>query len=384
MIKIVFIALLLLSYPAMSQGLEPLPQISDDVSKELEATAIPVEKLYDLTPTLNFKVKIPNDFKIMADEKLKNTDSDGSVYGEVFNAYGPSSYDLRSYFSVQSIELERLISAQNWLISQALLKNYTIKGLEADDGGNSFATFYVRLDNIGRSEAVLSKGFLHENRLIVVEYVVPVQLYEQDKFEQIYAIQSFEFLNDYTILSPEIISEYEFLDSFIVKYPQNWKLSRHSDTEVNRHDISLKTANKNNFLFATADITVISNKSLKDRVDKSIYPINLPRFVKNKKEVIDEMGFIAAPMLERKKYDLNYKTILAITEIYPLRRKQSDIFVNDGESPISHEFWLTVIKTPKENGKNYVISMIAPSRDTNYYQWSLAAKAYELIVENVR
>jgi len=45
---------------------------------------------------------------------------------------------------------------------------------------------------------------------------------------------------------------------------------------------------------------------------------------------------------------------------------------------------MTIIKTPKTNEKAYILSMIAPSRDIDFYNWAVAKEAYELMVNTIR
>jgi hypothetical protein len=87
--------------------------------------------------------------------------------------------------------------------------------------------------------------------------------------------------------------------------------------------------------------------------------------------------------MERREYDVAVPYALQLTEVYPLRRKLSD-YQTHRQAPISHEFWITVIKGSEETGKNYIISMLIPARKDNIDQWSYAVKAYELILESIR
>jgi len=270
-------------------------------------------------------------------------------------------------------------------LAHALEKNYSIRRIEADKSEDNFEVFYVRIDDFGRSETVRSKGYLHQDRMILVEYVVPAKLFEQSKDKQIYTIKSFVFTNDYSIDHPERILSYEYLDSFSVQYPESWILTRKNANLINRHDVSFKTSDENNFLLASVDVAVLSRRSLKDIVDKAIYPINLGQQIKGKKQELIDKNVTTGDILERHKYDnLEFDTDIAVTEVYPLRRKKSDVFINDNENQVINEFWMTIIKTPKGHNKNYILSMTAPSRDIDFYNWAITKRAYELMVETVR
>ncbi len=382
MVRVIFMFVFLIALPVMAQG--DARQTQPSAQELFVQNSQLIEKTYDSEVLMGFKVRLPNDFIIKSDDELKNTSGDDHIYGELFHAYGATIYDLRPYFTVQSIELDRSISAENWLKSNALKNNWTIKSTESFDNGDRFEAFYTRIDRFKREETIKALGFLHQKRLALVEYVVPTQLFERDIDKQTESIKSFEFLNEFPVELPEKVIEYGFLDSFSMRYPQSWKLTRKTENTINRHDLSFKTTDINGFLFGEIDVSLISRNSLKDRVDKTSYPTNLPDVVKARRSAIEDNGYTIDPLMERRDITLTYQSDVNVTEVYPLRRKQSDIFVNDKENSVVQEFWMTAIKTPKDNGKNYIVTMLAPSRDIDFYQWALAVKSYEMMVQSLR
>ena len=98
----------------------------------------------------------------------------------------------------------------------------------------------------------------------------------------------------------------------------------------------------------------------------------------------DLFSFETAELLETRQFNISSDAEYQVTEIYPLRRKQSSVFVNQGPKPVTHEFWLTLIKGADNGDKNYVVSMIAPSRSENFYNWALAERAYKIVVESLK
>jgi hypothetical protein len=379
-----FLFILCFMVPALACAeLAPLPDIESLDVNTFVSQSQKIEKTFDEDSELNFTIDIPKDF-IERRENLKNDIRDGQLYGEIYNAYGPAIEDVRAYVTVQSIELDRMISAKNWFISRVLQYGYTLRGIDSDDKGDNFEAFYIRLDDKGRTEIVRGRGFLHENRLVLVEYVIPTLLWNTQRDTQIFAIKSFTFQNEFDIAAPEKMVEYAFLDSFYTEFPSSWVFEVSNMDSVNQLDINLKTADRDRFIFAKADITLMSERSIKDRIDKKIYPIDLPSILNSRKNKISDEGFVFDLVMERKKFDLNFDTMMQVTEVYPLRKKTADDFVAFDKNPITREFWLTVIRTPKDVGKNYIISMTAPSRDTDMHKWALATKAYERMIESLR
>lgn len=369
----------------MSQDkLEKLPDVHSLDINTFVSNAQKIEPKYERDSSLNFTIEIPNNFTIVADDKLKNEIKNDSLYGEIFNAYGPAIEDIRPYVSVKSIELNRLISAKNWFVSMVLKMGYTLRGIEDDVSRNSFEAFYIRLDNQGRTEIVRGRGFRNENRLVMVEYVIPTLLWQSDRDVQIFSMKSFEFTNKYQIVPPEKMTKYSYLDSLYTEFPRSWKFETNIGEAINRIDFDLKATDINKFIFATADATVVSSKSLKDHLDKRVYPVGLPSIIKVRQNHIFEKGYEAGDVLERPEIKVDFDTIMNVTEVYPLRKKKNDDYVAYNDSPVVREFWMTVIRTPKENGKNYVFSMMMPPRGTDMEKWALSVATYKHMIESLR
>lgn len=382
-IRVLF--LVLFAFPAMAEEkLNKLPDVEKLDISTFVSNAQKIEKTYNEDTSLNFSIEIPKNFIVVADEKLKNEIKNDRLYGQIFNAYGPAIEDVRPYVSIKSVQLSRMMSAKNWFVSMVLKNGYTLRGMESDDRGDIFEAFYIRLDNVGRTEIVRGRGFLNENRLVLVEYVIPALLWQSDRDVQIFAVKSFEFTKKYSILSPEKMIEYAYLDSFYTEFPSSWVFDVDIGDAVNRLDVSLKAADRDRFIFSKADITVVSSRSLRDRLDKRIYLVGLPEIIKGRQLQIGELGYEADDVLERPELDVGVETSMNVTEVYPLRKKTSDDYVAYNKNPVVREFWMTVIRTPKDNGKNYVFSMIMPPREIDMEKWALSVATYKHMVESLR
>jgi hypothetical protein len=241
---------------------------------------------------------------------------------------------------------------------------------------------YVRLDENGYTEIVRAKIFRHQNRLIIAEYILPAKMFDQQKVVQAFSINSFNFTNEYEIDAQEKIVPLR-LNGLYLEYPRSWRLRILETDAINRHEFSLDGIDANQFVFAALNGALISNKSLRDRLDKTVYPVNLKEELEIIKQKTEEKGFVIEDPLEAHRFKNNFTTQFAAVEVYPLRRELNSVFVVEEQNPVSHELWLAVIRTPKIIGKNYVFSMITPSREQNYSQWAYAVDAFRFIVESV-
>lgn len=367
-----------------NEKLSDLPDIvALDINTFVSQSTV-VEKIFADDTELNFKVQIPASFRERDASTLKTHIKDGTLYGDVYRADGAVVQDVYPYFQVQSIELQRAISAKNWLISNILQRGETLRAIESDDRGDWFEALYVRLDRLGNTEIIRSKGRLHGKRLVIAEYAIPILLWDTiERDVQTYVIKSFELLTKEARGTPEAMRSYSFLDSFSMMYPASWRITKENSDLENQIDLSFESAEETNVIFANINLSLISDQSLRDRLDRSRYPVDMPKLVQAQKDKVQRSGFLIDPVIERKEYKLAFNHELQITEVYPLHRKLSD-YVTHRKAPITHEFWITAIKGSPDVGKNYVLSMVAPARNVSMHEWALAAKAYELIIESLR
>lgn len=384
---ILIICLSLFSLPLVAQDrLQPLPQVQVMDAMGFAEASRALTQNFERDKALDFKIQIPGEFTVIAPERLKNNITNNRLIGEIFRAVGPLVQEVRPYISVRSLPLDRMISARNWLVVKVLEDGLTLRGIESDPRGDTFDAFFVRLDDFGKTELVRSRGFLNRDRIVVIEYSLPLEIWDQlpERDKQIFTAQSFEFLLKSSVETPEPVRSFSFLDSFYVEFPQSWILTQDNVGQVNTLDLSFSTVDKNNFVFAQARLDVVSELSLKDASDLTIYPVDLPRLIEVKRKDVGEMGFDIGTVMDRRKYDIGLSATLNATEVYPLRRKQSDTYVTYEDNPITREYWVTLIRTPDKVGRNYLFTMVAPYRNKDLYHWALAAKAYEYILESIR
>lgn len=369
---------------AQSKNPLALPEIQSMPMETYAAQSEEVKKEFREDPYLAFNVQLPKNLTEQAFDTLKNRMEEDRLYGEVFRKYGEAVQDVRPYFSVQTYKPDRLISAKNWFVTRLLENGQTLKGLSSDKKGDSFEGFYIRIDHLNNTEIVRAKGYLKGPRIVLAEYVVPILLWDRDRDIQAYAIKSFELKGMADNTLPEPLMSYSFLESFSMQYPQSWRLDADQKTAENRIDLSFFTADDMRVVYGNIDLTLVADQSLKDPIDRSRYPTNIPQIIKERRQQIIDKGYLIDDVMERRQYDLAIDSKLQVTEVYPLRKKLTD-YVTHRKAPVTRELWITVIKGTEETGKNYIVSMVLPSRiGASSYKWATGAKAYETILESIR
>lgn len=382
---IYLIAFILFSQSVMAQNnrLYNLPDVQSLPLQTYAAESRKIEKTFSDDPFVAFTMDLPTVFKEQNADSLKQYQEEERLYGELYRANGEIFEDVYPYFSLKAYPLSRYISAKNWFVAELLSKGHTLRAIETSKDQDQFEALYVRFDELGNTEIVRVKGYLKGRRILMAEYVVPTRLWSAQQDYQTYAIKSFAMKGRSDNQKPEELNTFKFLEMFSFKYPVSWRIVEEQKDLENRVDVSLLTADDLRVVFAHLDITLASDQSLRDSLDRSRYDMKLPQIIMDRKRAVLDKGYLIDDVMERRTYDVSVLHDLQLTEVYPLRRKISD-YQTHRQAPVSHEFWVTAIKGTEETGKNYIVSMLIPSRQSNIYQWAYAVKVYELMLTSIR
>ncbi len=360
----------------MAQDEQPIKPAIESMMKEANVT-------FDHNSVLNFTVQIPQNYRVVPKDRLRALDMGERFYGEIFEAYGPAvELGVRPYFMVKSIGTERIISPEKWLNIQMLNKGHTLKDLDVVSE-NEVKANYIRLDDAGYAEIVGTRVFHHQNRLVVAESVTPTRLWNELKDIQQASLQSFTFQGPYEMNATEKVATFK-IEGLNIEYPQSWRFKLNETDAINRQEFVIEAIDRDQFIFANVSGALIANKSLRDRLDRTYYLVNLKDELMMERQRIEDLGFKIEDPIEAHLYDNKFETNFSIVEVYPMRRALQSAYVIEEQNAISHELWLVAIRTPKDIGKNYIFTMIAPSRDQNYNQWAYAVDGLEYIVESLR
>jgi|GEM_PF-1660391 len=367
-------------------SIRPLPVFETLDVQTFTAQSSEIIKEVIEDPLLNYRINLQNDYTQKPYDTLKNETHDGRLYGTVFEAYGPSTAgNGRPHIRLISEKIDRAIAIDHWLKIRALDNQYTLRSYELGETGQDYDAFYVRLDDLGQSEAVRERGFLNENRIVRFEFSIPIKMWNQQKDIQIHTVKSFAFLNKYDVLIPEGEERYSFLGSLSLNHPKSWRFSKIESNHVNEAKASFVTADYHNFIFGKIEVATTSETSLSDAIDQTIYPVDLPHIIDDIKMTLLKNGiYETSKLIERVEVPLAFETNLNITEVYAIRKSNSDDYLFDQEKRITHELWLSVIKSNKDNKQQYVVGMLIPSRDVNFKQWALGSYAYKSMVNSLK
>lgn len=338
---------------------------------------------FDHNSALNFSLDIPQNFRIVPKDRLRALDMGERFFGEVFEAYGPAiELGLRPYIKVISVGVLRIVSPEKWFQIEVLNKGNALRDLNVISN-NEIRVSYVRLGTAGYEEIVSARIFHHQNRLVIVEYSVPAKMFDTQEAIQKFSVDSFRFQNDYQIMAKEEVRSF-VVEGLNIEYPQSWRFKLNKTDAINRQEFEIEAIDRDQFIFANVNGVLIANRSLRDRLDRTFYLVNLKEELITERQRIKGLGFIIEDPMEAHRYDNKFETNFSVVEVYPMRRALNSAFVVEQQNEISHELWLVAIRTPKDIGKNYIFTMVTPSREQNYTQWAYAVDGLKYIVESLR
>ena len=123
----IFCFFVFLPISSFAEDWKPLPEPVQLEKSYYDEYSTIVEGRYDVDPTLSFSIRLPKSFTVKSKDQLKFFEKSGTLYGDIFHAYGPSYGSVRPYFEVKSENLKRMVSAKNWFLIRALDEKYTIR-----------------------------------------------------------------------------------------------------------------------------------------------------------------------------------------------------------------------------------------------------------------
>lgn len=347
--------------------IKEISDYSDELEFDFEQEAkTHVIQPYDSDETLDFKVKLPKDWANISKQELERIkEIDPNFNSNIFttmvefrdNKLGTTP----SRLSIDVIELEYEITARNWFFNFILMTGYNIRAMTVHSETEAEA-LYVHVSK-DQSFLTRAKLFINGNRLILVSYVMNDKNWGKERALQQKVIESFELLNP-KIVRLDLTETYRYFDILQFDYPQNWRLATPSIFGLDGMKVRVLSTdfsgNVSGEIFVSINATDL-DISLKDEIDEIIADLK-------------ERGIkVGSLMGEVDKYEFYPHIFYDKVEVYEALFKDKDV--------ITHEFWLGIMV---EENYFYIVTMLTPNRQTEFFTWARNIEAYELLLESFR
>lgn len=313
---------------------------------------------------LAFSVRLPSDWEevsSVSEISSENINLGQKVLGVIARySSPPSATEKRSIFSVEAMELTYEIGARNWFINYVLLNGLSLEGL-TEVNKRELEAIYVVVEK-DTSYIVRARAFINGSRMVVARYYVPQEKHADEKVMQAQIIKSFKLknLNESTI---EKLKTHAFLTQSYFDYPPSWEIYAPKILSIENMRATLYNNVLKKHLDGQIDIKLYNKLSVPNRSD--VIKNFRQDFSIQKYEVGD---FIESPEMEYHS-DISYGT----TQAYELNPTADNM--------IKYELWVSVLE-----GKDYyyLVYLMTPSREEEFYKWARNIESYKLIVKSIR
>ncbi len=343
--------------PALEK-FEPLTE------KEFKAKTRFLESRPNNEDTLEYSLSLPKDWG--DDTIFKNLETGEEALGQnvlglVSRYMGPPSLEHeRAYFTIDAQKLTYEIGVKNWFINHVLVNGLSLLGVDVKNK-RELEALYVEVKR-DTTYVVRIKVIINGSNIIAARYYVPQAMYDKNKILQAQVVDSFKLKNidDSPI---ESLETHGFLNQSYFDYPPSWDLISEPVKSIDKMQATIHHNTVKNKLDGQIDIKVFNKLSTQSRADV-IAKFRKDFSVENYK--VD--GFIEEVEAEYHK-DMTYGAMQA----YELNSELSNM--------IGYELWMSL---SENNDYIYLVYMITPSRDEEFYTWARNVETYRLIVKTAR
>lgn len=310
---------------------------------------------------LAYRLRLPNGWT-KKDSNLSNTmDVSKKLLGEIASYYGPANLGERSTLVIQAADLEYQITAKNWFTNYIFSRGYTLQGLKTLSD-KRIEALYVALEK-DVSYIVRAVVEVNGSRIIMAIYSIPEQHWNAERSFQSLALKSFQFISPEPVRIEETRT-YAFLDLLRFDYPKSWRLLAPNIYSIEAMDAKIINSSQDGTLEGEIDVHVVSTE----------LDTTLAEEVKTVQSSLDRKGLVIGKLLEQpQNYKIKDHIYFSRIEIYQANDKEKEL--------VDYEYWIGVLM---EDRYFYVVTMLTPSRHTDFAVWARNGEAFKTAIESLR
>ena len=354
--------------PAQAIGVDPqtipdLPTPDFMPQKEFEDKTQLIQETPFNDPYLAYEVRLPKEWGETADPPKTTPDHKGvsdRVIGIIAAYSSPWRYQLRSFFTIEALELDYEINARNWFINYTFNNGYTLSALK-EISENEIEAAYVELrDDI--TYAVRVRAIINGPRVLVMRYYVPQEDFADERIMQAQALNSFKLLH-FEDRFIETHKTYGFVDQSYFNYPASWTIDAPLIKSIDRMKVILFSGDDVRKPEGQINVYVISK----------LLGTSLAQEVRDFRDSINIPGYRLGKIRERLDMPYDKSLWFGMTESYRLEPQ--------GNTMIDYEYVVSVMEGADYY---YIVSLITPSREEEFYNWAKNLRAFRIVAETMR
>lgn len=380
------------------KGIDDAPSLSYKLSKPKDEVYKDMELHQEMPQNdtaLALRVKLPKgwlkyDDKGNVDDIAGVTAEGGQEGTDIFKTLlryvSPPRLEWRSEFRVRSIEINTLISLQNWFSLYMLQMGFSPEGVSRISN-NRMDSQYTLFE---KGEPMVVRAVIQKsgNKIILAEYLVHQDNYEAEKDEQVAAMADYGLLSPDTS-SPIALNVYTFVDIAKFNYPASWLLYTPDVDTIDRMEASVINVRgeipvdrknlQDHQLNGRIDVAMVS-KFISTTVEKEVAEIGA-----NLKEKGLTLGEKIADIKDQKVHNLVTSVEIKVYNIAPPESELVRYRHFSGENLTNkklagYEYWFAILET---KGRYYFIRLLTISRDEDFKAWSENTEVLKMLLESV-
>jgi hypothetical protein len=345
-------------------AIEPMAPVDFIPEDQFNAATQLIEDAPLEDQALTFTIRLPKDWTseeppppiVKTPESLSK-----KVLGELARYVSPPRLHLRSYFTLEALEQTYEISARNWLINYLLNNGHTLSSLK-EHSEREVEAMYVEIQG-DTTFAVRAKAFINGPRIIIARYYVPQEDFQTERVMQAQSIASFKLPN-MQAGGIEQWATFGFLDQSYFDYPVSWTLTAPQIKSIERMRAMLYTGAVEGKPEGQINVYLTSRLlgvSMSDEVKR------------NRDKLIDIPGYALGERIETYTVPYHEEISFGAMEAYKLT-----------PTPVTMMAYELVVAVMQGQDYYYMVTLLTPSRDAEFYIWSRNMRAFRVIIETMR
>ncbi len=328
-------------------------------------------KLYEEEPLgdqfLAYKLRLPRGWhKAETDMSFNQKEMEKAgvsqhILGQVAKYYGPGRIESLSSFEIEAQGLDFDVTAKNWFMQEILTQGYALEGLKVYSDKRVEALYVVVKGDT--AFVVRAVAEINGSRMVVASYYIPDKFWTQERAYQERAMESFQFISPEKS-KIERLRTYSFLDLLTFDYPASWRLIAPNIFSVQGMEAQLILSSDQVTMNGEMHISVISTEFETALTEELAY-------LKN--EMVDRGLEIGAIIETPDKYKFNDHIYYGYVEVHKA--------VDDTNQVLEHEYWIAIME---EDRYYYVVTMLTPGREGDFYTWARNAESFQTVLQSFR
>lgn len=325
-------------------------------------------------PQLEFEILLPKDWTT---EQTLQTSSSGElsqrILGEIARFKSPYINTMQAIVSIQSVKLDREITAEHWLKNYILTSGYEMDG-KINVANEKKANVACVSTVEGKSSYIQAAALINGSNVVIIKFETPLYLKDYLAFLRQRSIDSFKFImtTDKPIETQRV---FNFGNTLRFSYPESWYLAGADVTNPTR--MSMQLYNKD----------IVSNPDdPRQKLDKVLGVIRFVMIQRHanttfRKETDDirryfteQMGLDFQNLISSDKAPVSGQYLFSRYEIYQVASKKE-------ENAPPRELRLVTL-----GDKDWYVFafLLTPMEATNFYLWATNTRAFDIVLNTLK